>query len=334
MSNYKHVPLLQIPANDDKNYIRKQDGGYAVTCLGSPLHKYLTVLSNCVGLACCTYNKRWQEIMGKNPQIHTLLLNCNAENFPERAKQYGLELSDKPSLGAIICWRKGNIGDGSDGAGHVGTVEKIIDDNNITLAESAYGGSAFYVKTRNNNNGNWGMNPPYYFRCFIPLPKTSVIDPVERCEENNQIFVPKFEGSYLRIRTSPTTSTKDNIVGKCDEDVYYNVESITVNDGLTWYCCNGYWIAGVDGVVYYKAYKWEEPECYSERDPKKHQINVNDKSLRIRKDATVSSKQMAWCNVGYYDVLDIKIQKDFTWFKIGEGAWIAGIESCVFFKAE
>jgi len=334
MSDYKHVPLLEMPALDDKNYIRKEDGGYAVTCKGSPLHKYLTVLSNCVGLACCTYNKRWQQIMKMNPQIHTLLLNCNAENFPERAKKYGLELSDKPSLGAIICWRKGNIGDGSDGAGHVATVEKIIDDNNITLAESSYGGTAFYVKTRNNNNGNWGMNPPYYFRYFIPLPKVNVIDPVERCEENDQIFVPKFEGSYLRIRTEPTTKNKDNIVGKCGEGVYYNVESIVENDGYAWYQCEGYWIASVNGVVFYKGKKWEEPVCHSERDPKKHQIKVKVDCLRIRKEPTVASKQMAWCKVGYYDVLDLKIQKDYTWFKIGEDAWIGGITDCEFFKAE
>lgn len=329
---YKHVPLLEMPALDDKNYIRKEDGGYAVTVKGSPLHKNLTVLSNCVGLACGTYNKRWQEIMGKNPGIHTLLLNCNAENFPERAKKFGLELEDKPSLGAIICWRKGNIGDGTDGAGHVATVEKIIDENNITLAESAYGGTAFYVKTRNNNNGNWGMNPPYYFRYFIPLPKRSRITPVEENKYANQVLV---STDALRVRTGP--SLDSDVVGQCQNGAFYNVTEVIegsqwTSQGITdnkWYHIEDCYVAAIPGTSYRPKDSWIDP-IPVEKNSLKNQIFIKVSDLRIRKGPSTATEQLGFCKSNsYYNIYESKICKDYVWFRIGSDAWCAGVYNAV-----
>ena len=89
-------------------------------------------------------------------------LNCNAEKFIERAIASGLSVISKPVVGSIICWQKGNTLSGSDGAGHVAIVIEVIDSNTIRTAESGYGSSnPFWITTRKNNNGRWGLNSNY-----------------------------------------------------------------------------------------------------------------------------------------------------------------------------
>lgn len=149
------------PTSGNKFFITKSKGGYSTCIQGSPTDSQCNVLSNCVGYACGRFN----EIIGamKYPS-----LNCNAENFIERAKNtYGLEISSVPTLGGIMVWQKGTLS-GNDGAGHVAVVEKIIDSNTIYTSESGYGGSAFWNSTRRNTNGRWGLGSAYTFRgCII-----------------------------------------------------------------------------------------------------------------------------------------------------------------------
>lgn len=151
------------PTSGNKFFITKSKGGYSTCIQGSPTDSQCNVLSNCVGYACGRFN----EIIGamKYPS-----LNCNAENFIERAKNtYGLEISSVPTLGGIMIWQKGTLS-GNDGAGHVAVVEKIIDSNTIYTSESGYGGSAFWNSTRRNTNGRWGLGSAYTFRGCIVNP--------------------------------------------------------------------------------------------------------------------------------------------------------------------
>lgn len=151
------------PTSGNKFFITKSKGGYSTCIQGSPTDSQCNVLSNCVGYACGRFN----EIIGamKYPS-----LNCNAENFIERAKNtYGLEISSVPTLGGIMVWQKGTLS-GNDGAGHVASVEKIIDSNTIYTSESGYGGSAFWNSTRRNTNGRWGLGSAYTFRGCIVNP--------------------------------------------------------------------------------------------------------------------------------------------------------------------
>ena len=69
----------------NKFYITKDCGGYSKCIKGKPLDSKANVLSNCVGYSCGRFN----EIIGtmKYPT-----LNCNAENFIERAKSLGLKI--------------------------------------------------------------------------------------------------------------------------------------------------------------------------------------------------------------------------------------------------
>lgn len=152
------------PTAGNKFFITKSKGGYSSCIQGSPTDSQCNVLANCVGYACGRFN----EIIGamKYP-----LLNCNAENFIERAKNtYGLEISSVPTLGGIMVWQKGSTLSGSDGAGHVAIVEKIIDNNTIYTSESGYGSSAFWNSTRRNTNGKWGLGSGYTFRGCIVNP--------------------------------------------------------------------------------------------------------------------------------------------------------------------
>ena len=108
---------------------------------------------------------RFGEIQGLGTIKYQLV--CNAENFIERAENYGLKIVNYPTLGGIMVWQKGSLSSG-DGAGHVAIVERIDGKNQIYTSESSYGETAFYNAIRNNSNGRWGMGSAYKFRgCII-----------------------------------------------------------------------------------------------------------------------------------------------------------------------
>ena len=153
------------PTAGNKFYITKSKGGYSSCIVGKPTD-VCNVLANCVGYACGRFN----EIIGsmKYPS-----LNCNAENFIERAKSLGLKISDKPTLGGIMVWQKGATLKPEDGAGHVCIVERIDSANQIYTSESGYNSKAFWNTTRTNNNGRWGQGSGYKFRGCIINPSVS-----------------------------------------------------------------------------------------------------------------------------------------------------------------
>lgn len=147
------------PEAGNKYYIRKASGGYSTCIQGKPTDKWCDVLSNCVGYACGAAN---EELGLGYEKYH---LNCNAENFIERAIASGLSVYKTPQVGDIICWE----GAGSL-AGHVGMVIEIINSNCIKVAQSGYGSSnPFYITTNYNNNGRWGLSSNYPFRGFIRI---------------------------------------------------------------------------------------------------------------------------------------------------------------------
>ena len=148
------------PTAGNKYFIRKANGGYSTCIQGKPTDSQCNVLANCVGYACGAYN---EELGLGYEKYH---LNCNAENFIERAIASGLSVLSKPVVGSILCWE----GVGSL-AGHVAIVIEVINDNCIRTAESGYGSSRpFWITTRYNNNGRWGLNANYKTRGFIINP--------------------------------------------------------------------------------------------------------------------------------------------------------------------
>lgn len=147
------------PEAGNKYYIRKASGGYSTCIQGKPTDKWCDVLSNCVGYACGAAN---EELGLGYEKYH---LNCNAENFIERAIASGLSVYKTPQVGDIICWE----GAGSL-AGHVGIVIEVVNGNCIKVAQSGWGSSnPFYITTNYNNNGRWGLSANYPFRGFIRI---------------------------------------------------------------------------------------------------------------------------------------------------------------------
>lgn len=156
------------PGAGNKNYITTGAGGWNTCITGYPQDRECNVLANCVGYASGRFNEIINTSRGSSGCTYKTL-NCNAENFVERAVAAGLSTGSVPRVGAIMCWQKGSLAS-SDGAGHVAIVEKVYSNSSVYTSESGYGGSAFWNSTRSNSNGRWGIGAGYSFRCFIYLP--------------------------------------------------------------------------------------------------------------------------------------------------------------------
>ena len=155
-------PRMTKPEAGNKYYITKAKGGYSNAIKGKPTDPYCDVLSNCVGYAYGRFN----EIGGYG--YCKYLSPTNAENFIKYAK--GLEVGKTPKIGACMVWRKGATLSGSDGAGHVAIVEKVVSDTEVVTSESGWNSKAFWTQTRKKGSGNWGAGSGYTFLGFIYNP--------------------------------------------------------------------------------------------------------------------------------------------------------------------
>lgn len=153
----------------NKNFITTGSGGWNTCIKGYPNDPNANVLANCVGYASGRFNEIINEARGTTGCTYKTL-NCNAENFIERAKAAGLKTGSTPRVGAIGCAMKGSTLNGGDGAGHVWIVEKVNSASSTYTSESGYGSTAFWNQTRNNSNGRWGLSAGYTFRAYIYLP--------------------------------------------------------------------------------------------------------------------------------------------------------------------
>lgn len=155
------------PEAGNKYYITKSRGGYSDACQGSPTDPNCNVLSNCVGYAYGRFNEIGQYGYCK------YLRPVNAENFMQYAS--GLQTGQTPQVGACMVWQKGATLNGSDGAGHVAIVEKVISSTQVMTSESGWGASnPFWTQIRNKGSDDrWGMSSNYTFLGFIYNPAVS-----------------------------------------------------------------------------------------------------------------------------------------------------------------
>lgn len=171
------TPRTTAPESDNRYYLRPSVGGVN-ECIeisnGS-------VLPNCVGYAW----GRAYEIMNSKPTLS----KGDAEVWYGNTSD-GYSRGSEPKLGAIICWRKGVVGDDSDGAGHVAVVEEISSDGTITTSNSAYGGTRFYTQTLSpDTNGIYQLSG-YTFQGFIYLPITTDIPDIPDIPDTPDIPIP------------------------------------------------------------------------------------------------------------------------------------------------
>lgn len=217
-----YSPRYTAPTASNPYYLKYGRGGYNRCILISGN----SCLPNCVGFA---YG-RSLEIGGatSNPKLPT----CNAEDWYARAKANGLVVGSTPKLGAVIVWRSGNFWNGADGCGHVGIVENIAADGTITVSQSNYGGTRFFLTKH---------RPPYniYGQTFVGF-------------VYNPYYVPKAEWRkdetgwwYRHVDGTYTTNGWEKIDGKW---YYFNSNGYMatgwVKDKNKWY------YLGTDGAMY------------------------------------------------------------------------------------
>ena len=183
----KFTQRLNQPSSDNKYYIHHTAGGLN-TCIKVNQN---WVLPNCVGYA----QGRLLEMMGAKT-VNWKLPACNAEDWMEAAQNNGLKTGQTPKVGAVICWQKGKIKTGSDGAGHVAVVEEVKANGDILISQSGYKKyngayyANFWTKIITKSSG-YSFGSAYKFRGFIYCP-------VEFEEETP---------AAPTVATQPTTST-------------------------------------------------------------------------------------------------------------------------------
>ena len=178
------------PEKGNKFYNTIGNGGWSTAIVGKPKDANCDVLNNCVGAAFGYLNeiafkilgadgikKLFKENGGKLVNLNSnknmpLLQPLNAENFYDVALQQGLEVSQTPEIGSVICWQKGATRKSTDGAGHVATVIDVLSNTCIITAESGYNQSnPWWTQTRQKgSDGNWGQSSAYKFLGFIKNP--------------------------------------------------------------------------------------------------------------------------------------------------------------------
>lgn len=136
----KYISRLSAPSRTDKRFINYNYGGYNTCIVINKETGY--VMPNCVGYA----HGRLLEILEEN-SVNWKLPACNAEDWYEKAQNAGFSVGFEPKLGAVACWKSGQLHNGSDGAGHVAVVEEIKANGDIIVSASGYGGTEFYTQS-------------------------------------------------------------------------------------------------------------------------------------------------------------------------------------------
>lgn len=165
-TDYQFKMRTTKPEAGNKYYITVDNGGYSKACKGNSKYRDpdCDVLPNCVGYAYGRFN----EIGGYG--YCKYLTPSNAEKFIQY-KNASLVTGQAPKVGACMVWQKGATLDGSDGAGHVAIVEKVISEDEVYTSESGWSATKpFWNQTRKKGSGNWGQNSTYKFLGFIYNP--------------------------------------------------------------------------------------------------------------------------------------------------------------------
>lgn len=212
-----YTPRKTAPSYSNPYYLKYGKGGYNRCILISGN----SCLPNCVGYA---YG-RTLEIGGATSNAK--LPTCNAEDWFAMAKTNGLKTGSAPKLGAVIVWRSGNLWNGKDGCGHVAVVEEVSANGQITVSQSNYGGTRFFLTTHKPPYNIFGQT----FLGFIYNPYTTE-GKAEWKQNKTGWWYEHADGSY-------TTNGWEKINGKWyyfNADGYMQTGWIKYKDG--WYYCD------------------------------------------------------------------------------------------------
>ena len=183
------------------------------------------------------------------------------------------------------------------------------------------------LETYKGNDYKWYKIKEGWVAGIEEVEEVADVMPVPRDKTKNQVYIGIND---LRIRSLP--STKGESLGFCEKDVYYDVYETSKDAYYTWYRIGtNAWCAGVNGVTYHDTSVWEEPQPV-DVDATKNQVYVGEVSLNIRKSYSTLSEKMGVCKKhSNYNVLSEHKDSSYTWYKIGDNAWIAAVDSEVIY---
>lgn len=164
------TPMTSMPKVGDPWYNNVKDGGYNTSIRGNPNArvKGLTSLPNCVGFVTGRFNQIGNFLTPRGECKY--IGDSMAYYVITMAKNQGLEISPKPTLGGIMCWSGG-----AKGEGHVEVVEKIYGEDSILTSASEYYGKPFRNFHRLKGDGNWRngctwMGKTYHYQGCVKNP--------------------------------------------------------------------------------------------------------------------------------------------------------------------
>ena len=205
-------PRLSAPSSSNKYYYSNLNVFY----------KYGYGMPNCTAYA---YGRAY-EILGTEPKLSW----NNAEQWYGYNKANGYyKYGQTPKVGAIACWAY------SGGGGHVAVVEKI-ENGVITLSNSAYSGTNFYLSTANVSDPNVGGNSWWNFQGYIYLGDFSGSTSTTQATTKKVTYT---TGTY---KTNVSTSlnmrsgagTGYSYVASVPNNVTLNVTKVSTAGGYTW----------------------------------------------------------------------------------------------------
>lgn len=198
------------PSSTNKYYIYRGNKGYN-DCIRIN-KKTGSCLPNCVGYA-------WgatAEMLGLTKKGELKLSRSNAENWWDHNDGY--ERRNYPSVGDVVCWRKGQAHKSSDGAGHVGIVIAVYDDKTILVAQSAYNGTRWYLT---KIKAPYKIGAKYHLQGFIHV---ADVEPNVWVEGKYELLKSKY------IRKTPEVANNYVLVKDCMKSVQVKLTSNKPND--------------------------------------------------------------------------------------------------------
>ena len=175
-----------------------------VYCVVEPETHTMVLDGNILTGQCVGYSwGRWREILGKKPNLSLR----NAENWYGYTED-GYKRGKTPKLGAVICWSKGQVGVGGDGAGHVAIVEQIKPNGTIVTSESCYGGARW--RQKEYKAPDYILGSKYKFQGFIYLPidydveeeKKTTTSSIASTTSTNKATIKKKATNYAKSKLS------------------------------------------------------------------------------------------------------------------------------------
>ena len=218
------TPRLTAPSYDNKYYYNGNYNIFYSAGYGMP---------NCT---CYAYGRAY-EILGYEPDLSW----GSAYMWYDYNRTYGYyDYGQTPRVGAICCWSYGS-------GGHVAVVEKIDSDGLMTISNSAYGSTNFYLTYAYTWDSNPGGNSYWNFQGYIylldedeviepvttkPVATTKPTQPASQASDYETGYYTVDAQPYLNMRSG--AGTNSNIIKAVPDSTVLNVTKTVYSGGIDW----------------------------------------------------------------------------------------------------